>query len=304
MTPGRQRTLARAMRLAAAAVILLAVTALTADFIRASRRASADAERIASLQALAHADSTYAPQVAAAQDEVSRTRRARKARTTAAADVLIVACALFIAAAKWPVALEGRRVTTVVPLASLRISSRTAGVRPQRSTTGVNVGSDPVATAGVDLSAVDRIIAAEGRGKESAIPILQAIQAHFRYLPDEALARVCETTEVTPAQVAGTSSFYARFRRSPVGEHIVRVCHGTACHVAGARQITDELRRQLQIADGADTDPSRTFTIDEVACLGCCSLAPVLMVDDRTAGRLTPSTACLALDAAREVAPV
>ena len=139
---------------------------------------------------------------------------------------------------------------------------------------------------------------------EAAIPILQAIQAHFRYLPDEALARVCETTEVTPAQIAGTSSFYARFRRSPVGEHIVRVCHGTACHVAGARHITDELRRQLRIPDGADTDPTRTFTIDEVACLGCCSLAPVLMIDERTAGRLTPSTACEALDSVREVEPV
>jgi NADH:ubiquinone oxidoreductase subunit E len=156
----------------------------------------------------------------------------------------------------------------------------------------------------VDLSFVDDLVAAEGRSKEAAIPILQAIQSHYRYLPDEALRRVCELTEVTPAQIAGTSSFYARFRRSPVGDHIVRVCHGTACHVAGARQITEELRRQLHIPEGADTDPSRRFTIDEVACLGCCSLAPVLMVDEQTAGRLTPMAAVAALDRVRDKEPV
>ena len=65
--------------------------------------------------------------------------------------------------------------------------------------------------------------------------MLQAIQSHYRYLPDEALRRVCERTEITPAQIAGSSSFYGQFRRSPVGRHVVRVCHGTACHVAGAR---------------------------------------------------------------------
>jgi NADH:ubiquinone oxidoreductase subunit E len=99
-------------------------------------------------------------------------------------------------------------------------------------------------------------------------------------------------TGITPAQIAGTASFYGQFRRSPTGKHIVRVCHGTACHVAGARQITDELRRYLAIPEGADTDKERMFTIDEVACLGCCSLAPVLMVDGHAAGRLTQSSAC------------
>jgi NADH:ubiquinone oxidoreductase subunit E len=102
-------------------------------------------------------------------------------------------------------------------------------------------------------------------------------------------------TEITPAEIAGTSSFYSRFRRSPVGEHLVRVCHGTACHVSGARQITDELRRYLAIPEGADTDPARQFTLDEVACLGCCSLAPMIMVDGHPAGKLTPATACEAL---------
>ena len=146
---------------------------------------------------------------------------------------------------------------------------------------------------------MERIVQQQGRSKEAAIPILQAIQSHYRYLPDEALQRVCELTEITPAQIAGTSSFYAQFRRSPVGKHVVRVCHGTACHVSGARQITEELRRRLEIPDGADTDPQRMFTVDEVACLGCCSLAPVIMVDGQTVGKLTPATACEALDGIR-----
>jgi NADH:ubiquinone oxidoreductase subunit E len=149
--------------------------------------------------------------------------------------------------------------------------------------------------AELDLGFVDTLVSKIGRGKEAAIPLLQAIQTHYRYLPDEALRRLCELTEITPAEIAGTSSFYGQFRRSPVGEHMVRVCHGTACHVSGARQITEELRRFLEIPEGADTDTARMFTLDEVACLGCCSLAPVLMVDGHTAGKLTPATACDAL---------
>jgi NADH:ubiquinone oxidoreductase subunit E len=148
-----------------------------------------------------------------------------------------------------------------------------------------------------DLSFIDDLVRRFGRGQEHAIPILQAIQGHYRYLPDGALRRVCELTEITPAQIAGTSSFYSQFRRSPVGRHVVRVCHGTACHVAGAEQISEELRRHLDIPPDADTDPERLFTLDKVACLGCCSLAPVMMVGEETAGRLTPATARQALDA-------
>jgi NADH:ubiquinone oxidoreductase subunit E len=155
----------------------------------------------------------------------------------------------------------------------------------------------------LDLTFVDDLVTHTGRGREAAITLLQAIQQHSRYLPDEALRRLCELTEITPAQIAGTSSFYGQFRRRPVGKHIVRVCHGTACHVSGARQITDEVRRHLAIPEGEDTDADRTFTVEEVACLGCCSLAPVLMVDNQTAGRLTPSTAANTLAPFEEKEP-
>ena len=140
-------------------------------------------------------------------------------------------------------------------------------------------------------------MAKHGTSREAAIPILQAIQEHCRYLPDAALRRLCEQTEITPAQIAGTSTFYARFRHTPVGEHLVRLCHGTACHVAGVGHVDEELRRQLRIPEGGDTDPRRQFTLEPVACLGCCSLAPVMMVGDQTAGHLTPATAGHRLEA-------
>ena len=108
-----------------------------------------------------------------------------------------------------------------------------------------------------DLSFIDETVARLGRSPEALIPILQALQDHFGYLPQDALQRVCETTEITPAALAGVSTFYDMFRHKPVGESIVRVCRGTACHVSGAPRVEDALRRHLHIPDGDDTDPKR-----------------------------------------------
>ena len=139
----------------------------------------------------------------------------------------------------------------------------------------------------VDLAIVDQIVAEKGRGRDAAIPILQAIQAHFRYLPRQALQRVCERTDISPAQLAGVSTFYSQFRLTPVGQHIISVCHGTACHVAGAEAISEAVRGYLAIEDGADTDPNGLFTVEKVACIGCCALAPVIRIDDTVYGFLT-----------------
>ena len=141
-----------------------------------------------------------------------------------------------------------------------------------------------------DLSAVDGIVDEIGGDREAVIPILQAIQAHYRYLPREALRRVCEISEITPAQIAGVSTFYAQFRHRPAGQHIIRVCHGTACHVQGAQHVTDALRRHLDMPDDQDTDAQGLFTIERVNCLGCCSLAPVMQIDQVTYGHLAPDT--------------
>ena len=128
----------------------------------------------------------------------------------------------------------------------------------------------------LDLSFVDRIVEEIGRGPEAVIPILQAIQEHYRYLPEEALERVCEITEIRPAQITGVSTFYSQFRNLPMGQHLISLCDGTACHVKGSMKIYEALREHLNITDSNDTDPEGVFTVQKVACLGCCTLAPVL----------------------------
>jgi len=136
---------------------------------------------------------------------------------------------------------------------------------------------------------VQQTIERLGRGPEATIPILQAIQEHYRYLPDDALRRVCDLTEITPARIAGVCSFFMQFRHQPVGEHMISVCHGTACHVKGSHLVHEALAQYLRIPEGGDTDPKRLFTVQKVACLGCCTLAPAIQIDGVTYGHLTPS---------------
>ena len=112
----------------------------------------------------------------------------------------------------------------------------------------------------IDLRFVDEAVERIGRSPDAVIPILQAMQDHYGYLPEEVLRRICAATQITPAALAGVSTFYDMFRHEPVGEHIVHVCHGTACHVGGAERVEDALRRHLRIPDGADTDADRLFT--------------------------------------------
>jgi NADH-quinone oxidoreductase subunit F len=142
----------------------------------------------------------------------------------------------------------------------------------------------------VDLKFVDEAIESIGRGPESVIAILQAIQTHYRYLPPEALEYLCDKTDITPAQVTGVSTFYTQFRHKPVGKHMIGVCHGTACHVKGAQDIHDALDRHLGLTDGEDTDADELFTVQKVACLGCCTLAPAVQIDHLTYGHLTADT--------------
>ncbi|MBL7221154.1 MAG: NAD(P)H-dependent oxidoreductase subunit E [Phycisphaerae bacterium] len=142
----------------------------------------------------------------------------------------------------------------------------------------------------VDLKFVDEAIDSIGRGPESVIALLQAIQTHYRYLPPEALEYLCDNTDITPARVTGVSTFYTQFRHKPVGKHMIGVCHGTACHVKGAQNIHDALDRHLGLTDGEDTDADELFTVHKVACLGCCTLAPAVQIDHLTYGHLTPDT--------------
>ncbi|MDD5557244.1 MAG: NADH-quinone oxidoreductase subunit NuoE [bacterium] len=124
----------------------------------------------------------------------------------------------------------------------------------------------------------------------SLIPLLQKTQGLYGYLPERALVRIARRLRLSPAQVYGVATFYGQFRLRPAGRHLVTVCHGTACHVAGAERISEALEGALGIRTGGTT-PDGLFTLRNVACLGCCSLAPVMMVGETAHGRLTPAKA-------------
>ena len=137
---------------------------------------------------------------------------------------------------------------------------------------------------------VDRLLARTGLLPAATIPILQGIQHEYRHLPEPALRRVSEVTGIRLSDLIGVATFYHQFRLREVGLHTMRVCHGTACHVKGSGNIHDHIHRQLRIPDGHDTCPDNEFTVERVACLGCCTLAPVVQVDHTTYGNLTADT--------------
>ena len=148
----------------------------------------------------------------------------------------------------------------------------------------------------VSLAEVDAIVGKIGRSPECLIAILQELQNHYRYLPKEALARVSEVSDITPAAIQGVSTFYNQFRHAPVGRHLIQICMGTACHVKGSGLVYDAFSRALQLNSNEDTDSEGRFTIQKVACLGCCTLAPVVRIDDITYGHLTAESVARVLD--------
>lgn len=122
------------------------------------------------------------------------------------------------------------------------------------------------------------------------IPMLQKLQTAYGYLPQDVIARLSERTGLFISQIMGVATFYSQFRLEPVGKNVVKICFGTACHVIGAENIADAICHELGITLGGTTD-DRQFTVESVACIGCCSLAPVITINEETHGRLTPETA-------------
>lgn len=119
------------------------------------------------------------------------------------------------------------------------------------------------------------------------IPLLQAAQDSYGFVPAAAIEQISDVTGIPAAEIYGVITFYKQFRLKPLGRHIIRLCKGTACHVVGAEMIGSVIADELDAAPD-ETTPDGLFTYMVVACLGCCSLAPAMMVDDQTYGRLTP----------------
>lgn len=295
-----RRKLAAGLAAAAGTAVVLTSAFLIVDQAAAMRRAEPEAARLEALEERARTDAGVVAELDAERERQTEVSMAREARNRRLGYGLLGAVVVFLVAENWrgkspPTPLFQRGEKSPVSLRLGRLFSPSFEKEGGRGEDFLEpTGESPSIRKGSqepDLDEVDAVVAREGRGRESAIPILQALQRHYRYLPEAALRRVVELTEITPAQLAGVASFYAQFRRTPMGDRHVRVCHGTACHVAGVGPIMDELHRRLDIPPGGDTDPGGRFTLDPVACLGCCSLAPVLMIDDDVAGRLTPAAA-------------
>ena len=142
----------------------------------------------------------------------------------------------------------------------------------------------------------DAIIDRVGTSRDVIIPLLQAIQQEFNYLPSDALNRVYERTDIDRAQMISVSSFYSQFRMVPYGKHTIKVCVGTACHVKGANNVYDAFKRELAIADDSITTDDQQYSIEKVACLGCCALAPVVQIDNNIYGHVQPGKVREVLD--------
>lgn len=136
------------------------------------------------------------------------------------------------------------------------------------------------------LDQLDEVLAKYQGVKGALIPVLQEAQHAYGYLPKAVIQAIAEKMAIPVSQIYGVVTFYSQFHLNPRGKNIVRVCQGTACHVRGAKAILTTLEENLQVKAGGTT-PDLKFTLETVACIGACGLAPVLMVNDDTHGRLT-----------------
>ncbi len=142
----------------------------------------------------------------------------------------------------------------------------------------------------VDLSLMNPIIARYRNKKGNLIPLLQGTQEIYGFIPRQAFVKLNRETGLELNEMYGVATFYAQFRLAPAGKHIIKMCHGTACHVQNVTAVTEDIIDFLDVKDG-ETTPDGLFTIETVACLGCCSLAPVMMIGEETYGKLTPKEA-------------
>ena len=141
-----------------------------------------------------------------------------------------------------------------------------------------------------DLTLLEDVLTEYAAVPGSLITVLQKAQAIYGYLPKDVIYHIADRCGTTPAEVMGVATFYAQFRLTPMGKYLIMSCQGTACHVNGSERIADALSEYLGIKSGETTEDG-LFTLENVACLGCCSLAPVIMINGEAYGNLTPDKA-------------
>ena len=153
----------------------------------------------------------------------------------------------------------------------------------------------------LDLSLLDGVLEEYAPVKGSLITILQHTQDIYGYLPKEAIERIADRTGIATSEIMGVGTFYTQFRFQPVGKYLIMICQGTACHVNSSELILQTIRDELGIEDG-QTTADGLFSLKCVACLGCCSLSPVMMINEDTYGSLTPDKTKNILKELREAA--
>ena len=271
MSAPRRIALARSwLGIVAAVVAILCAVWLAAEYAHARYVTPIEKARVDALRLQAKTDAEVQkilkPEWDRQHEELVRRRNAYRWGGL----TLLVSIGVFFAWIRWLRPADGQWVG-VPPRLRPRSSRRpaTGAASPplpegaphrRRRPAPAPLGHRPVAAAGAPAGRrprarssprSTRFSESAGTRRDSILPVLQAIQARYRYLPEAALRRVCEASEITPAQIAGVASFYGQFRLTPAGEHIIRVCEGTACHVSGAVEVRTELRRCLGMADGS-----------------------------------------------------
>ncbi len=133
----------------------------------------------------------------------------------------------------------------------------------------------------------EAVLQNHGTERPELIPIIQEVQEKLGYLPKEAMKQIAKTLEIPEVDVYSLATFYNQFRLNPPGKHQIKVCMGTACHMMGGHIILDSFERRLEIEEG-ETTPDREFSLERVACVGCCALAPVVVVDEKVEAKVSP----------------
>lgn len=137
---------------------------------------------------------------------------------------------------------------------------------------------------------INEILSSFPKQQGNLIPMLQAVQERLGYLSQDSITKVAETLDLSPHNVFGVATFYTQFRFNQPGDHEIKVCLGTACHVRGGENVMETIQRNLSISHGQTTEDGK-FSLDRVACIGCCALAPVMVVDDKIFGNTSASRA-------------
>ena len=151
-----------------------------------------------------------------------------------------------------------------------------------------------------ELREVDAIIAEYGGKKSSLIAIMQDVQSAYRYLPGEILLYLAKKLDISEAKIYSVATFYENFSLEPKGENLIKVCDGTACHVRHSLPILNAIRKTLGLSDEQKTTDDGLFTVETVACLGACGLAPVITINDKVYAAMTPDAAVALISEMKE----